>query len=279
MARTNIQVYELPALGLRVFYTPPGAQSSSTDEFSYYSHKHPYCELHLILRGTLTLQTSDRLHRLEQGDFCLIGPGVIHAPKSDVTQMQRYCIGFDLYGDTEPADFLRGRLQKEMVCTGCAKQILLTVEQLRQESQTPEPFSREMTGQLLSQLILQMLRQLALSEPAPKEQGEDLNDLRTVHIDNFLNNSFHLQGAQQLLAAELGLSRRQLDRVFQKLYGCSFRDKLLQVRAEAACDLLRGDMTVARIAQRVGYSSSANFTAFFRNYMGLTPSQYRKKCR
>ena len=65
MARTNIQVYELPALGLRVFYTPPGAQSSSTDEFSYYSHKHPYCELHLILRGTLTLQISDRLHRLE----------------------------------------------------------------------------------------------------------------------------------------------------------------------------------------------------------------------
>lgn len=278
MAGTNIQVYELPALGLRVFYTPPVAQSSgSADEFSYYSHKHPYCELHLILGGMLTLQASDRLHRLEQGDFCLIGPGVVHAPKSDVAQMQRCCIGFDIYGDTEPAEFLRGRLQAEAVCTGCAKRMLPVVEQLRQESQAPAPFSREMTGQLLTQLMLQMLRQLALSEPVSREQGEDLNDLRTVHIDNFLNNSFHLQGAQQRLAEELGLSRRQLDRVFHRLYGCSFREKLLAVRAEAACDLLRGDLTVARIAQQVGYSTSANFTAFFRGATGMTPTQYRKK--
>jgi len=277
MAQTGIDVYELPSLGMRVYYTPPTDQKTErADAFSYYSHKHPYYELHLMLEGTLQLQAADRLYTLRQGDFCLICPGVVHAPKSDVSQMLRCCVSFDLTASTEPAAFLRRLSQQKGVHLGNGKQLLLTLEQLRQESESGGPFSCQMTAQLLSRLLLQMLRHMALPDAAPREQTGNLNDLRTVRIDHFLNNCFHLQGAQQRLAQELGISRRQLDRVFKTIYGKGFQRKLLEVRAAAACDLLRGDTPIGQIALRVGYSTSANFTAFFKNAMGMTPGAYRE---
>ncbi len=280
MAQESVRVYTLTELGLRAFYTPaePNATQEETD-LTYYSHSHPYYELHLILDGSVVMQAGQQQYRLDKHSFCLISPQTSHAPKSSILGVSRLCIGLSVSDpDCSAAAFLLKRTKDASACTGPAEQMLQTLTQLTAEEDTVR-FSAEMTAQLLSVLVLQMLRTMEASQGNSAGVHRDLNDLRTVRIDRFLNNSFHLQGAQQLLAAELGLSRRQLDRVLQKLYGCSFRDKLLQVRAEAACDLLRGDMTVARIAQRVGYSSSANFTAFFRNYMGMTPSQYRGKCR
>lgn len=277
MAKTDIQVLEPAGLGIRFYYWPPAPQSTgAADEFSYYSHKHPYYELHLILEGTLTMEAAGQRYTLKTGEFCLFSPGVVHAPKSDVTQAHRYCIGFDLTEQTEPADFLRQKTRQAGVHTGDARQMRQTLELLEREAASGGPFSTEMTGQLLARLALQMLRQMALSDPSLGPKPADLNSLRTVHIDNFLNNSFHLQGAQQRLARELGISRRQLDRVFHALYGKGFREKLLEVRAAAACDLLRGDLSVEQIAQHMGYSTGANFTAFFKSVMGMTPTQYRQ---
>lgn len=50
----------------------------------------------------------------------------------------------------------------------------------------------------------------------------------------------------------------------------------MEVRAEAACDLLKEDIPIREIADRVGYGSSSNFAAFFKKYYGVTPSQYRQ---
>jgi mannose-6-phosphate isomerase-like protein (cupin superfamily) len=108
MADTDIQVYEPAKLGIRFFYTPPAPHTAcGVDEFSYYSHNHPYYELHLILEGSLVMEVADARHSLRQGEFCLICPGVTHAPKSDVTRVHRYCIGFDPVADSGPVTFLR----------------------------------------------------------------------------------------------------------------------------------------------------------------------------
>ena len=280
MAQQSVRAYALTELGLQAFYIPAAPEAiEGESDLSYYSHSHPYYELHLILDGSVVMQAAQQQYRLDKHTFCLISPRVTHAPKSNILGVSRLCIGLSV---TDPgcaaAAFLLKQTQDASACTGSATQMLQTLAQLREEVGSA-CFSTEMTAQLLAVLVLQMLRTMEVSKRISTGEYRDLNDLRTVRIDQFLNNAFHLQGAQQLLAQELGLSRRQLDRVFHRLYGSSFREKLLQVRAEAACDLLRGDMTVAQIAQRVGYSSSANFTAFFRSFMGMTPSQYREKCK
>ena len=52
---------------------------------------------------------------------------------------------------------------------------------------------------------------------------------------------------------------------------------MLEIRLEVACDLLlHSEKTVQEISEAVGYSTPSNFTAFFKNATGSTPTQYRR---
>lgn len=271
------RAYDLTVLGIRVFYTPVPEMAQPTEsEFSYYSHSHPYYELHLLRSGCVTLQTAAVQNHLDPDTFCLVCPEVSHGLKSSIRGVTRCCIGLTVTDPEKPAGkYLLAQTQTVPCCTGSAKNISPVLKQLLAEDRDTM-FSQEMTSQLLAQLVLQLLRSIPNPAQVSPVASVDPNALRTVHIDQFLNNNFHLQGAQQMLADELGLSRRQLDRVFQNLYGMCFREKLLQIRADAACDLLAKGIPIGQIALEIGYSSSSNFTAFFRNVKGMTPSEFRK---
>lgn len=280
MDSTTTCAYDLTSLGIRAFFTPGRDDSPPEEsELSYYNHSHPYYELHLIRSGSAVLQTGDQRHALSPDTFCLVCPDVSHGLKSSILDVRRCCIGLTVTNPRESAaGFLLAQTGKIPGCTGNAQHIFPILEQLLAEEQNAM-FYEEITRQLLSQLVLRMLRALPTPAQRTPVAHPDLNALRMVQIDGFLNNNFHLQGAQQKLADELGLSRRQLDRVFQNLYGMCFREKLLQIRADAACDLLESDMPIGQIALRIGYSSSANFTAFFRSVKGMTPSEFRNHLR
>ena len=83
---------------------------------------------------------------------------------------------------------------------------------------------------------------------------------------------------EEVLARELNLSRRQLDRIIQKQYGMSFRQKRSQIRFALACDLLRNSKdSIAKISEELGYSTPSNFTSFFKEMHGMTPGEYREQ--
>ena len=64
----------------------------------------------------------------------------------------------------------------------------------------------------------------------------------------------------------------------EQLNGKGFEDKVQEIRLEVACDLLQhSNKTITEISESVGYSTPSNFTAFFTNAMGMTPSEYRKR--
>lgn len=81
------------------------------------------------------------------------------------------------------------------------------------------------------------------------------------------------------VAKRLGMSTRTLKRKLaaQQLSYSAMIDK---ERLSRAVDLLRApDRTLDEIAERLGYSSVANFTRAFRRLTQLTPTQYRKQKR
>lgn len=82
------------------------------------------------------------------------------------------------------------------------------------------------------------------------------------------------------LAAELGISRRTLDRRFRAAVGMSPGRWLLRLRVGAACELLRGsNSTIGEIATRVGIPDRRYFATTFRRQMRQSPSEYRKSVR
>lgn len=72
-----------------------------------------------------------------------------------------------------------------------------------------------------------------------------------------------------------GVSARKLARLFLQETGMTFGQWRLQARLNAAFALLMTEGDIARIAQRVGFSSQSAFGVAFRRTFGLTPAQAR----
>jgi AraC-like DNA-binding protein len=82
------------------------------------------------------------------------------------------------------------------------------------------------------------------------------------------------------IADEVYLSKRQVSRIISKEYGCSLPELINNKRLKAAEILLRTkNLSVARVADEVGISSSGYFYTLFKAKYGVTPLQYRKMKR
>jgi AraC-like DNA-binding protein len=78
------------------------------------------------------------------------------------------------------------------------------------------------------------------------------------------------------VASQLHMTSRTLRRRLKE-EGASFLELLNSVRRKDAMSLLRNpDLEVYQVAEKLGYVNPANFTRAFRQWVGLTPSQYRK---
>ncbi|MBX2820882.1 MAG: response regulator [Rhodothermaceae bacterium] len=78
------------------------------------------------------------------------------------------------------------------------------------------------------------------------------------------------------LAAELGLSRRQLQRRLRDVSDISPSEFIRNMRLERAAQLLERDMgTVSEIAYKVGFRKPSHFSELFRKKFGKSPTEYR----
>ena len=78
------------------------------------------------------------------------------------------------------------------------------------------------------------------------------------------------------VAARIGLSTRQLDRLFASELGSSFATHYRTIRLERARDLIRQTtLSITEIALACGFSSPGHFSKCYRERYGLTPRAER----
>ena len=78
-------------------------------------------------------------------------------------------------------------------------------------------------------------------------------------------------------ARRIGLSTRQLDRLFAEKLGASFAGHYRGVRLERARDLLRqSSVPITEIALGCGFSSGSHFSRAYRQAFGITPAMERR---
>lgn len=84
-----------------------------------------------------------------------------------------------------------------------------------------------------------------------------------------------------VLAKAIGTNVRYASMVVNGVYSMSFKRLINEYRIQEACRRLTdkenyGHLTIAAIAQSVGYNSAANFISAFKTINGMTPSQYQR---
>ena len=80
------------------------------------------------------------------------------------------------------------------------------------------------------------------------------------------------------IAEKLHMTSGYVGRIFNRSTGIGLMEYITEQRMKEACRLLSEEyVSVSKIAEQVGYTDANYFTKAFRNKIGMSPSEYRKK--
>lgn len=257
---------------------------------AYYQHSHTFFELHYVTQGKCMCKLADQRIEVGEGQMILIEPGAYHSLKSVTPSVSKVCIGFEIFRPTqtvvgrEVRDFVDAFFQSKIVVLDLTKedngrQIVGILTRLCQICAQP---SMGMTDAeelkcMSALLLLKLYRELTRSHPEANLSSSGKKEQRDYRIDEFFNKNFQRNDGNELLAKQLCVSTRQLDRILQRTYGMGYQKKLIEIRLEIAVDLLRTtDKSVSEISELLGYSSPSSFSAFIKRETNKSPSEIRK---
>lgn len=74
------------------------------------------------------------------------------------------------------------------------------------------------------------------------------------------------------------ISRRSLEILFSRHFNKTIHDIIKETRINRICDLLlNSNFSISEIAYSMGFNGLDNFSAYFKSYNGLSPSEFRKR--
>ncbi|MDO4321369.1 MAG: response regulator [Lachnospiraceae bacterium] len=107
------------------------------------------------------------------------------------------------------------------------------------------------------------------------KMAEDNRPIRMAK--QYIKENFGSSITLEMVSSQAGFNPAYFSTMFKKETGATFSEYLLQVRIEAAKEMLRDtNLNISEICERVGYSDSKYFTKTFTREAGLKPNQYRK---
>lgn len=128
--------------------------------------------------------------------------------------------------------------------------------------------------------VLELLLYLAGLDGTPCRQAaeypsEQAGLVREIH--DWLTGHMEQRITIEELSRQYPINPTTLKTAFKAVYGSSIAAHMKEHRMELAARLLReSDLTIAEIAQEVGYDSQSKFTAAFKAVFHLLPKEYRK---
>ncbi len=96
-------------------------------------------------------------------------------------------------------------------------------------------------------------------------------------IKDYVESNYATNFKITMFAEKYFFSIEYLTKLFKSKYGYSIYEYVLKLRMERAKELLaQEENKIVEIAERLGYADNHYFSKAFRNYYGISPSQYRK---
>lgn len=129
----------------------------------------------------------------------------------------------------------------------------------------------------ISVILTDMLTHLLVSSVA--DSGRNIAMPKNLQfLIHYIENNYTQPLTLEHLSAFSGISRSHLSREFKKYTGYAPSDYIIQLRLNAARELLGStNMTAQAIALETGFHNINNFTKLFKKSTGITPGAYRKQ--
>jgi AraC-like DNA-binding protein len=150
------------------------------------------------------------------------------------------------------------------------------VQMVGEESADEKPGSEFMLSRLVEMLLVEAMRSTTAGS-APPGLLRGLGDERLAAALKLMHARIERSWTVAQLAKAAALSRSGFCERFTRTVGIAPMEYLVSWRMQIAKDLLRGDeLSVAQVAERVGYGSTSAFSVAFTRQVGQSPSQYSR---
>ncbi len=104
--------------------------------------------------------------------------------------------------------------------------------------------------------------------------------LKSAEIIRYLNEHYTEPVSLNDVSLALHLSAPYISKIFKDSFGIGFLEYLNRLRVKKSLDILTGtDEYILDVALSVGFNNSKTYSRAFRQYMGVTPGEYRKTHR
>lgn len=122
--------------------------------------------------------------------------------------------------------------------------------------------------------LLQLIPSLCIH--AQKQNDEAILPTGRLVMDYLNNHYSNYDISVQQVAEAVGIGINRTSAIIREETGHSFKTVLTQLRISQARKLLSSGVSVADVANQVGYSSASYFIKVFKSSEGITPDAYRK---
>lgn len=236
-------------------------------------HLHRALEFVYVTAGTLELGVGRELYHMETGDLGIVFPDMIHhfqvfskdSRACHILADTSVCGGFGeaLFPCYPEVPVIRKEMLPEEAVYGIGR---------LESSSGKEPAADKAYVQLL---LAKSIPRLRLLERAGQEEGDLVYQLVV-----YLAAHFREPVSLTKTAADLGVSKYVVSRVFSGTFHRNFCQYLNELRLSYACELLEyTDRTVTDICLEAGFDSQRTFHRVFREQYRMTPGEYRRRER
>lgn len=233
--------------------------------------------IHFIFGGKGIFQTGGKTYELGDGDFFVIFPDTEVYYKADNDCPWDYLwVGFQ---GVKASTYLKQAGIDSEHQTGCFPNtsfILTCIQQMMLARNLT--YHNELKRQAALLQILAALMEYHHSTLSDKEQNDYPYRIYLRQAIDYMNK--HLKDNIKIsdVAAHIGIDRSYLSSIFKNTLEISPQEYLVTLRMNHAVDLLQTtNNKIGAIASDVGYSNPLTFTKMFKQYKGMSPSEWRQK--
>ncbi|MBD2845312.1 AraC family transcriptional regulator [Paenibacillus sp. IB182496] len=157
----------------------------------------------------------------------------------------------------------------------------LAVEQRVLRADSFERLARLRTIEQIHQWLKEdVIKQLAAQTHAHRASASDEDAERIQQAIAYIHDHSDQDLSMKLIAEQVGLREAQFSLLFKRQSGLTYTDYVIAHRIERAKALLvQTDLKIAEIAGRMSYGNAQNFIRLFKQRVGMTPGEYRKRHR
>lgn len=237
----------------------------------------PGCWLFLHVRAPAIFEVGGKSYKVAKGSALVISPLTQCRYYGDGATYVDDWIYFNMSDEDQQRLMDMGIVFDEPVRVEAALDISTTVHKLTFEHFSDEPYHVEMEEMYFDILFIKLARAFSTEQKAmqklPAEKDSAIASIRqSIYSDPvvFSNVKYIAERAQ--------MSCSGLQHLYKRLFGVTVSADIINSRLLRAKSLLSTtSLTVDRIAESCGYSCTYSFLRQFKERIGCTPTEFRKR--